>query len=58
MQQYAQQGKKHEYWFAVPKERSVALFNPSINPKKKDNIHNTVCSSWLATTGKLAPNKL
>lgn len=25
MQQYAQQGKKHEYWFAVPQERSVAL---------------------------------
>lgn len=23
MQQYAQQGKKHEYWFAVPQERSV-----------------------------------
>ncbi len=25
MQQYAQQGKKHEYWFAVPQERSVLL---------------------------------
>lgn len=23
MQQYAQQGKKHEYWFSVPQERSV-----------------------------------
>ncbi|XP_077455337.1 oxidation resistance protein 1a isoform X4 [Stigmatopora argus] len=26
MQQYAQQGKKHEYWFAVPQERSDHLF--------------------------------
>lgn len=26
MQQYAQQGKKHEYWFAVPPERSALLF--------------------------------
>ncbi|XP_008321915.1 oxidation resistance protein 1a isoform X1 [Cynoglossus semilaevis] len=26
MQQYAQQGKKHEYWFAVPKERSDHLY--------------------------------
>lgn len=25
MQQYAQLGKKNEYWFAVPQERSVAL---------------------------------
>lgn len=26
MQQYAQQGKKHEYWFAVPQERSDHLY--------------------------------
>ncbi|XP_032373743.1 oxidation resistance protein 1a isoform X7 [Etheostoma spectabile] len=26
MQQYAQQGKKHEYWFAVPQERSEHLY--------------------------------
>ncbi|XP_075897275.1 oxidation resistance protein 1a isoform X2 [Nelusetta ayraudi] len=26
MQQYAQQGKKHEYWFSVPQERSDHLF--------------------------------
>ncbi|XP_058502895.1 oxidation resistance protein 1a isoform X2 [Solea solea] len=26
MQQYAQQGKKHEYWFAVPRERSDHLY--------------------------------
>ncbi|XP_076006420.1 oxidation resistance protein 1a isoform X2 [Genypterus blacodes] len=26
MQQYAQQGKKHEYWFAVPPERSDHLY--------------------------------
>nr|XP_020467321.1 oxidation resistance protein 1 isoform X3 [Monopterus albus] len=26
MQQYAQLGKKHEYWFAVPKERSGHLY--------------------------------
>lgn len=27
MQQYAQQGKKHEYWFSVPQERSVLLLH-------------------------------
>lgn len=27
MQQYAQQGKKHEYWFAVPQERSVPVLH-------------------------------
>lgn len=27
MQQYAQQGKKHEYWFSVPQERSVPLLH-------------------------------
>lgn len=32
MQQYAQQGKKHEYWFAVPQERSVPLLPPPTNP--------------------------
>ncbi|CAL8247972.1 unnamed protein product [Lota lota] len=26
MQQYAQQGKKHEYWFSVPQERSDHLY--------------------------------
>ncbi|XP_034553794.1 oxidation resistance protein 1a isoform X2 [Notolabrus celidotus] len=26
MQQYAQQGKKHEYWFTVPQERSEHLY--------------------------------
>ncbi|XP_071758513.2 oxidation resistance protein 1a isoform X2 [Centroberyx gerrardi] len=26
MQQYAQRGKKHEYWFAVPQERSDHLY--------------------------------
>uniref|UniRef100_A0A3Q3XCU7 Oxidation resistance protein 1 n=1 Tax=Mola mola TaxID=94237 RepID=A0A3Q3XCU7_MOLML len=26
MQQYAQQGKKHEYWFTVPQERSDHLY--------------------------------
>uniref|UniRef100_A0A8C4Z2X3 Oxidation resistance protein 1 n=1 Tax=Gadus morhua TaxID=8049 RepID=A0A8C4Z2X3_GADMO len=26
MQQYAQQGKKHEYWFSVPQERSEHLY--------------------------------
>ncbi|KAM9310784.1 oxidation resistance protein 1a isoform 2-T2 [Pholidichthys leucotaenia] len=26
MQQYAQQGKKHEYWFSVPQERSCHLY--------------------------------
>lgn len=29
MQQYAQLGKKHEYWFAVPQERSVSLLPPA-----------------------------
>ena len=32
MQQYAQQGKKHEYWFAVPQERSV--LPPSENTRQ------------------------
>ncbi|MEQ2174301.1 hypothetical protein GOODEAATRI_006494, partial [Goodea atripinnis] len=29
MQQYAQQGKKNEYWFAVPQERSVLRHLPT-----------------------------
>lgn len=54
MQQYAQQGKKHEYWFAVPKERSVALFNPSINPKKKIiYIIQCVPVDWLQQVSQL-----
>lgn len=50
MQQYAQQGKKHEYWFAVPQERSVpppldwmhsntSFYGTLKGKKRKKNVH-------------------
>lgn len=45
MQQYAQQGKKHEYWFAVPQERSVLL--RSENSSHATNVQLRPCSARL-----------
>lgn len=48
MQQYAQQGKKHEYWFAVPQERSVPPGSESDHTRQMCTyapVHNGCLSS-------------
>lgn len=46
MQQYAQQGKKHEYWFAVPQER-WALPRSQYRSQRANVLNRVVC--WLQT---------